>query len=148
MPLVTCYPALAMKTMRKLHLWIGMLFAPTIIFFAISGALQVAGLHEDASSGLVVTMAQVHKNQTIDTPKRRPPAPRPPEASAPSTPQPPRTPPHRSQLLVVWFFVMALALVVSTGLGIYMAFAYKRDRVVILSLLGAGTAIPIISLFL
>ena len=35
-----------LKKSRKLHLWIGLLFAPTPSFFALSGALQVFGVHE------------------------------------------------------------------------------------------------------
>jgi hypothetical protein len=80
-----------MKTIRTLHYYLGVFFAPSIIFFAFSGALQTFSLHEgDHPQKWIETMGEVHKNQ-------RPPAwmkpaaqqqnpaanpPRPPEAAA------------------------------------------------------------------
>jgi hypothetical protein len=138
-----------MKIIRKLHFFIGVLFAPTIVFFALSGSFQMLGLHEgsDASSW-IAKMGQIHKDQTIDSPppRKAPAQPKPDTASAPRPPE--RAGPHRSYPLLVWFFALALGLLTSTGLGIYMAFAYKRDRVVILSLLAAGIVIPVVFAFL
>lgn len=138
-----------MKTIRKLHFWMGTLFAPTIVFFALSGAFQVLGLHE-GSSGAIAKLAQIHKDQSItEIPPRKPrPAPAAQPRPTESAPIEARVTPHRSMPLVIWFLVMAVGLMFSTGLGIYMAFAYKRDRVVIISLLVAGTAIPLVSLLL
>ena len=141
-----------MKIIRKLHFYLGVLFAPTIVFFALSGALQILGLHEGKdASALAAEMALIHKDQILHAPQRapRPQAPKPetkPDEQKVEQPRP--EPPHRSYALVAWFLALALSLVVSTCLGIYMAFAYKRDRVVILSLLGAGIALPIVFAFL
>ena len=135
------------KIIRKLHLWLGLLFAPSIIFFALSGALQILGLHEGRdASPVIAKLAQIHKDQTVED---RSAAPRPAAKPVDATPKPvvEKVAPHRSQLLVVWFLLMAVGLLTSTGLGIYMAFAYKRDRVVILALLGAGIAVPVVGLF-
>ncbi len=110
-------------------------------------ALQILGLHEGRdASPVIAKLAQIHKDQIVED---RPSAPRPapPPASAAPKPAVEKVAPHRSQLLVIWFLLMAVGLLASTSLGIYMAFAYKRDRVVILSLLAAGTAIPVIGLF-
>ncbi len=137
-----------MKIIRKLHFYIGTLFAPTIIFFAFSGALQILGMHEGKdANALAAKLALVHKDQMIEAPKRAP-RPEPPKTETPPAPRPEVTPPHRSYPLVAWFLALAVCLIGSTGLGIYMAFAYKRDRVVILSLLGAGIVIPIVFAFL
>jgi len=38
--------------------------------------------------------------------------------------------------------------VAPTGLGGYLAFGYKRDRVTVVGLLVAGTLVPIVALFL
>ena len=137
-----------MKTIRKLHFWIGVLFAPTIVFFALSGAFQILGLHEGAGNpGWIATMGMIHKDQTIESP---PPRKAPSAAPAQPKPEQAKSQPerHRSYPLVLWFLALALGLLTSTGLGIYMAFAYKRDRVVILSLLAAGIALPVIFTFL
>jgi hypothetical protein len=144
-----------MKVVRKVHLWLGMLFAPSIVFFAFSGALQIIGLHEGADApGWVSELALIHKDQMVSAPARPP---RPPQADAPKpdapkpdAPKPaaPRERPHASAPLKLFFLLTALGLIVSTSLGVYLAFAYKRDRVTILALLGAGLLLPIISLFL
>ena len=154
------------KTSRKIHLWIGLLFAPTILFFALSGALQVFGLHE-AEAGKpapawISKLAEIHKDQSISPlPERKPagaPAPaasHAPDAApsqtaaAPSPAKPAARPqPHRSIPLMLWFAALAVGLVASTGFGIYMAFAYKRDRVTVLGLLAAGIVLPILFAFL
>jgi hypothetical protein len=136
-----------MKTIRKLHFWIGTLFAPTIVFFALSGAFQILKLHEGGGPAWIAKLGQIHKDQTIaEVPARK--APPASAAPKPAEPRVERAEPHRSTVLVVWFLAMALGLLISSGLGIYMAFAYKRDRVVIVSLLAAGTVIPIVSCFL
>ena len=86
-----------MKTIRKLHLWIGLLFAPSIIFFALSGALQILGLHEGRdASPLIAKLAQIHKDQSVEdrSAAPRPAAPKPAEA----VPKPAveKAAPHRS----------------------------------------------------
>ena len=147
------------KTSRKLHLWIGLLFAPTIIFFALSGALQVFGLHE-AEAGKpapawIAKLAEIHKDQSISTLPAR--APRPAPAAAMPSRSPaapaaakaaPRAEPHRSLPLMLWFAALAVGLVASTGFGVYMAFAYKRDRATVVGLLAAGIVLPIVLAFL
>jgi len=57
-----------MKQIRQLHLYMGTLFAPAILFFAFTGALQTFGLHEGARGSnstppaWIAQLAQVHKN--------------------------------------------------------------------------------------
>tara|TARA_B100000678_G_C17930019_1_gene390906 strand:+ start:88 stop:231 length:144 start_codon:yes stop_codon:yes gene_type:complete len=43
-----------MKWIRTLHLCLGCLFAPLLIFFCASGAWQLFGLHRAAKKALVV----------------------------------------------------------------------------------------------
>lgn len=142
------------KTSRKLHLWIGLLFAPTIIFFALSGALQVFGLHESEGGkpapAWIAKLAEIHKEQSISAIPAREPRPAPAAApSAPSAPKAaPRPEPHRSIPLVLWFAALAIGLVTTTGIGVYMAFAYKRDRATVVGLLAAGIVLPILFAFL
>src|SRR3954464_5258966 len=70
----------SMKTIRSLHYYLGVFFAPSIIFFAFSGALQTFSLHEgDNHAKWIEQMGEVHKNQ-------RPPA------WLKSPPQQPQTP--------------------------------------------------------
>ncbi|HEY6034492.1 MAG TPA: hypothetical protein VIV58_09545 [Kofleriaceae bacterium] len=144
-----------LKASRKLHLWIGLLFAPSLIFFALSGTLQMFGLHESEGGqpapAWIAKLAEIHKIQSIATQPQRAPRPAPAATPAPAAAPAPhveRAQPHRSIPLLVWFVGLAVGLVASTGFGIYMAFAYKRDRAVVLGLLAAGIVIPIVLAFL
>jgi len=137
-----------MKLARKLHLWLGMLFAPSILFFSISGAFQILGLHEGPDAPAWISeLALIHKDQMVSAPARAP-RPEAPKPATPPNPQPPREPAHASAPLKAFFLAVALGLIASTSLGIYLAFAYKRDRVTTLALLGAGIVVPVVFLFL
>ena len=57
------------KYLRLVHFYLGVFFAPTIIFFSFSGALQTFSLHENhqGKPGIpwVTALAEVHKNQRV-----------------------------------------------------------------------------------
>ncbi len=63
--------AARLKLARQWHLYLGTLFAPSIIFFALTGFLQLFGLHEAhpgeayRPSAWIQRLASIHKNQTI-----------------------------------------------------------------------------------
>jgi hypothetical protein len=65
-----------MKLIRRIHGWLGVLFAPSLILFCLSGIFQMYGCHEaedgDQPAGWIVTIAQVHMHQTTSAPRRRP----------------------------------------------------------------------------
>ena len=150
-----------LKQARQLHLHLGVFFAPSIIFFALTGALQLFGLHEGHPGeayqppAWVQKLGSIHKNQTGS--ERRGPPPgfageqrRPPEsdeARRPSQAEGGRNEKHAPSKLTLalkWFFLAtAVGLVFSTLLGIYMGFKYNRSRVLVWGLLLLGTAIPV-----
>ena len=143
-----------MKWIRRLHAWLGVGFAPSIVVFVLSGLLQMWGAHEgeDGSepAGWIVRLAQLHMKQTIELPRRRGPAPAPtatataaPPKAAAAEPPPPRRPRPTTMPLKLVFTLMSLGLLVSTGLGVYMAFTPKRDRRLMAVLLAAGVVVPI-----
>lgn len=121
-----------MKRIRQLHLYLGALFAPILIFFAFTGALQTFSFHESPKGSSyippswIVTLSEVHKNQR---------------------------PSHErgvlSSMPLKWFvLLMALGLVSTSVLGIYMAFEYNRDKRVVWGLIILGVILPIILLYL
>lgn len=151
-----------MKRIRQLHLYLGTFLAPTVIFFAFSGALQIFRLQESHPGSSyqppawIEKLAGVHKDQKLPgPPKPRPAAPASGESPAPPPPprpeaapagQPPAT---KSPVILKWFFLLtAIGIIVTTALGIVMAFKSNRDRRLIWGLLASGTVLPIILLLL
>jgi hypothetical protein len=139
-----------MRWIRRIHSWLGVLFAPSILFFLVSGTFQIAGCHERAAGNdpadWIVRMAQVHMKQTIEMPRRRspPPAARTgaPAAEPAAAPSAPRAAPPTTMPLKVFFFAMAIALMSSTLFGLYMAFTPRRDRALFAILLALGVLLP------
>ncbi len=139
---------------RQLHLYLGTFFAPAILFFSITGALQTFSFHERTGGSsydpplLLMKLAQLHKKQTLTIAPKKPvrqTVDRPAERRA-SRPAPEATEPHAqpiSTLVMKWFtFLMAIGLSTTTLLGIYMAFKYNRDRRLVWGLLLVGTVLP------
>jgi hypothetical protein len=143
--------AILLKQVRRLHLYFGVFFAPAIIFFCFTGALQLFGLHEGHPGEAyqppkwVAALAAVHKDQVLSQHHGPP-----PDSGAGKQQELPRRLPQREQrheaaatrILKCFFLAMSIGLVATTGLGIYMAFAYNRDRRVVWGLLLAGIVVP------
>lgn len=134
---------------RQAHLYGGVLFAPAILFFALTGAIQVFDLHKARPGAayrppdLVLRLAALHKDQTFalahkDESGRKKPA---------GDAEPPRTPKPMGMgqvLLKVFAAAAAIGLCATTGLGLYMAYRSPRDRWLISALLAAGLVLPIV----
>lgn len=139
-----------MKKVRQIHLYLGTLFAPLIIFFALTGILQTLNLHEGPGTPTwIAQIASVHKKQALQSGEPR--RPRPSADGAQNAPDRPRFDGNAannrsgpSPWPLKWLVVlMALGLVVTTILGIYMAFKYERNKAIVWGLLIAGTLLPI-----
>lgn len=155
--------AARLKLVRQLHLCLGLLFAPSIIFFAFTGSLQLFSLHEShpgdtyQAPAWVQKLASIHKDQIVAEKHGPPPGfaaeqRRPPQGDeARRPPQPPQGGPRNQErrqskftlALKCFFLAMAVGLIFSTALGIYMAFQYNRSRALVWGMLIAGTAIPL-----
>lgn len=138
--------AFLLKQARQLHLYLGTFFAPSILFFALTGALQLFGLHQARPGGSyqppvwIAKLASLHKNQNLAVKRAAPPQ---PATEARKTPPPEKRQVSKFTYALKWFFLGTSAgLVFTTLLGIYMAFKFNRSRVMIWSLLAAGTAVP------
>ena len=157
--------ATTLKAIRQVHNFVGLFFAPTILFFAITGGLQMFGLHETSRGSayvppaILVHLSQLHKKGTLYLPQRRAPqstAGKPDgtrtEVSKPDTPKaspmPSAPPPPNPLPMKIFFAATALALVTSTCTGIFMGWKYARRKSSVLIILVAGTVLPILLLFL
>jgi uncharacterized iron-regulated membrane protein len=149
-----------LKYTRLLHLYLGVFIAPSLLFFAFTGALQTFSLHETTRGSSykppawAVMLAQIHKKQTPIVPVRKLPPPDKPAADKAATvPQQPSSPPkapdapapkqHNSLPLKIFFLLVAIGLFVSTLTGLYMSYRYLRNRLLITVILVAGIIIPI-----
>ncbi len=132
-----------MKTIRQLHTYLGLIFAPSIIFYALSGALQLFGLHEGSHPAWIATLSQVHRDQRLSAPAEKRQDGVTPAQSAEMTPEPAPVPHSKPSVPLKGFFLsMAFGLILSTLLGIYMAFRTSRRRWILWGILTLGTAIP------
>ena len=157
-----------LKLVRQIHLYVGVFIAPALLFFAFTGGLQVFSLHETSRGSdykpqaWLVTLAQVHKKQTMIVPAHKPhplegegqkpagdnsvAAPAAGGASAPvqAAPDATRMPERNPLPLKIFFAFVALGLFVSTLIGIYMAYRYSRKPALLSLLLLAGVVLPVV----
>jgi hypothetical protein len=135
-----------MTNIRKWHSYIGLFIAPSVLFFALTGTVQLFSLHEAHGSykpaALVEKLSSVHKDQVFafgdhhDAPAAdsAPPGGKEDEGdkTEPST-----------WALKIFFLLVAVSLTISTALGVWMGFTQMRSKRLAWSLLIAGTLIPL-----
>jgi uncharacterized iron-regulated membrane protein len=120
-----------MRFLRTLHLYLGCLFAPTLIFFAVSGSWQLFNWHESkkdhtyTAPRALVVLSDIHKDAHI-----------------------PPTPNRQATPLRYFVFMAALGLVTTTVLGVIMAFRFSRRPLVATVSLLAGIVIPEVLLWI
>lgn len=142
--------ATSQKRLRTLHSWLGLFFAPGVLFFAISGLLQTLGLHESGpgrqpATAFIGVLASVHKEAEAVVPKRRA-----PPAIQPGKPAPAAEHDHDQAFrpFKIYVLLLSVALIVSTGVGIAIALANHTMRRRNWGLLASGCVVPLVLLLL
>ena len=138
---------MSLVQIRLAHYYAGVFFAPTIIFFALSGVLQVFKLHETyretpgAQGDWIAWMSQVHKEAALIPPKAAPAKAPPKPEGAPVAPRPEPSHPFK------WFAaLMGVSLIGASLAGLWIAYNYpKRRRSFWITLL-AGLVMPLVLL--
>jgi len=148
-------PALRLAAIRQWHTYIGVFIAPSVLFFAVTGCLQLFSLHEAHGNytppPLIEKLSAVHKDQRFSAKSDHdgPPAgahhAHDAEADA-GHDAPPKTPPIRTLALKCLFLAVGAGLIVSTCLGLYMALTTSRRKAVVWTLLILGAALPVLIL--
>jgi len=114
-----------MKTLQTLHLYLGCIFAPLLIFFAISGlwqTLSLQGIKLGDNSQIFTYLSSIHTGKGL-------------KLADPST---------LSSPLMRWLVIaMALSLVLTIVLGIIMAFQYGHKKTAAYCLIG-GVIVPLL----
>jgi len=120
-----------MKTLRRIHLYLGCFFAPLLLFYVITGWYQTVNPDRrkgvSDSQDLVSRLSRVHVEQYYPTQS----------ASGYST-----------RLFRVFIVIMANALIATVILGIILAFRTSRNKWPVWLSLALGVTLPVILLWL
>jgi hypothetical protein len=140
--------------LRRWHGYLGAFIAPSVIFFALTGAIQLFSLHE-AHDGyrpapIVERLSRVHKDQvfSLETHGGPPPG----EAPTGSAASRPHVHPDDDRLalptaLLKWFFlVVALGLALTSTFGVLIGLTRPGGKTTTIVLMIAGAAIPLVLL--
>jgi hypothetical protein len=149
-------PAPARGLIRQLHIWISVFVAPSLLFFALTGALQTFRVPDQMTAPVLIQkLARVHKDDVFAI---KPPRPKKAEGAHDSGgghPAKPEKPPQAepqpaaSTEALKWFFAaVSVGIAVTTLFGVWMALAYSRRKAVVWALLIAGAVVPVLILAL
>jgi hypothetical protein len=116
--------------LRLIHYYAGVFFAPSIIFFAFSGTLQVFKLHETyratpgAQGDWIAWMSQVHKEAALIPPRVAP-------AKAAARPDGvPAAPRQEKSSLFKWFAAFfGVSLIGASLAGLWIAYNFPSGGV-------------------
>ena len=143
--------AATMRKLRQFHLYIGVFFAPAILFFAISGGLQTFRLQQASGwdgappPAWMAWMGSVHIDQRKLVPE-------PIEAAKPKPPVDPakvaerKAKAQKALPMKIFTVALAIALALSTLLGGAIALSMKATRRVATIMLVTGSILPILLL--
>src|ERR1700733_15164361 len=122
--------------LRQWHAYIGVFIAPSVLFFALTGAIQIFNLHEAHGSytpaPLLEKLSAVHQNQVFEVSDEHHHAPGADDKISGATPA-----------LKGYFGAAAMGLVVSSLIGIWMGTTQTRRKALAWILLIAGTLLPL-----
>jgi hypothetical protein len=144
-------PARRLMFIRQCHVYISVFVAPTLLFFALTGALQTFRIPDLKQAPVVLQkLARLHKDDVFAVkparPKRQEGAKPGGQAKPPQTAEPAPAP---STERLKWFFAIAsVAVAVTTLLGLWMALAYHKRKALMWVVLIAGAAAPVLLLLL
>ncbi|HLZ74924.1 PepSY domain-containing protein [Phenylobacterium sp.] len=147
-------PRPAQAVIRDLHVYVSVFVAPSLLFFALTGALQTFRIPDQPSAPMVIQkLARLHKDDVFAVKPARPKRPqaahaggdhdkaqaeRPPEARPAEKP---------STEVMKWFFAaVSVGVATTTLFGLWMALAYSRRKLIVWALLIAGAAAPVLIL--
>ena len=141
------------QSLRMLHTYCAALSAPMMLFFALSGMLQLFDFHKARlDTGyrpppILLAIGELHKNQTADisqkTDDASPPKPHKHDADAGNRARAPKSL-TVGQLLLKWYAVMASTTFVVTALvGLYMSVRLRGDKKAVLASFLIGIFLPL-----
>jgi hypothetical protein len=140
-----------MASIRRWHSYIGLFIAPSVLFFALTGAAQIFNLHEAHGSYhppvLLEKLSSIHKDQVFTLGHHH-------DSAAADDHQEPGAEDHDDEpgaatfILKGYFLLVALGLTVSAVFGLWMGLVQTRSKTVGWLLVGTGSVIPLVLLLL
>jgi hypothetical protein len=139
---------------RKWHSYIGLFIAPSVLFFAITGATQLFDLHEAHGNyhpaALVEKLSSVHKDQVFAFGEHHAQAPPDADATKSDVGSPSKESEDEDDHLTLptlflkgFFLLVALSLIVSTALGVWMGLMQLRRSRLAWLLMAVGALVPV-----
>jgi hypothetical protein len=139
---------------RQWHSYIGLFMGPSVLFFALTGAVQTFSLHEAHGSyhppALIEKLSSVHKDQVFALGDHHPP---PAEVDADKPAADSAAPAGAKDdddkvapstwVLKGFFLVVGLGLAVSTVFGLWMGLTQTRQKRLASVLVVTGALIPV-----
>ena len=144
--------------LRTLHAHMAIFTAPSILFFALTGALQLFDLHE-AHEGyrppaLIEKLGRLHKDQVFARDDRHPgngagkPVDAASDHAAAIAPAAAADDPISARVLKWFFLLVTLVLASTTGLGLWLGLRRNRSKLLGWCLLASGLVLPAIVVML
>jgi hypothetical protein len=141
-------------TIRRWHSYIGLFIAPSVLFFALTGALQLYSLHEAHGHyqplALVEKLSSVHKDQVFafgdhhaDTARESDAGKKDVEKVSPADAEENDESRLPTLLLKAFFLVVAIGVILSAALGLWIGLTQTRSKKTAWLLVVAGTLIPV-----
>jgi hypothetical protein len=112
-----------MQKLRSIHLYLGCIFAPMLLFFALSGIWQTLGLGGPGFFKALTTIHTSHREKIPGTVLTSP-------------------------AMMLFVLIMALSFIVTTILGVVMALKLGRSRRAAYCCLAFGVLFPVILVLL
>jgi hypothetical protein len=136
-------PALRLAFIRQIHVYISVFVAPSLLFFAFTGALQTFRIPDQKTAPVVIQkLARLHKDDVFAV---KPPRPERPKAAGHDGPDHAKPPTKPSTEAMKWFAAtVSVGVIFSTLFGLWMALAYSRQKLIVWILLAAGVAAPVL----
>ena len=107
-----------MKKLRSLHLYLGCIFAPLLLFFAVSGIWQTLGVH--FHSHFLSRLSTIHMSRGLKTNDG-----------------------FNSLFMMIFVILMAVSFIISVILGVVMALKYGGSKRAAFYCLAAGVVLPL-----
>ena len=141
-----------MRKVRQFHFYLGVFFAPMIVLFALSGALQTFRLQEEKGWGseppaVIAWMASVHMDSKL--PKAKVPEVAEKEgekagALQAEKPKPPAVKKPSKLPMQIFVTLVSVGLMLSAFLGVAIALNNSKTRTMSWVMLAAGSVMPLL----